>query len=192
MDPPRCRCQGDAYEGLLEKNAQDVKGGAGQYFTRRPLIEAMSPSAPSPFPLPFALCLQPPDHRLFGLDQRHQQRTAFLAGHELGPAHAQRVDSFRSIRSWSAVGVGVTGTSPFAQREPRIFLNLVEGHARVNRCELQFPGRSSSSNAARLVIRRTCPGWKPARKRSSSVSSARAALTHSTFSTIVSVECRGR
>src|SRR5215213_7528659 len=25
--------KGDAYEGLLEKNAQDVKGGAGQYFT---------------------------------------------------------------------------------------------------------------------------------------------------------------
>jgi type I restriction enzyme M protein len=33
--------KGDAYEGLLERNAQDVKGGAGQYFTPRPLIEAM-------------------------------------------------------------------------------------------------------------------------------------------------------
>jgi type I restriction enzyme M protein len=33
--------KGDAYEGLLEKNAQDVKGGAGQYFTPRPLIAAM-------------------------------------------------------------------------------------------------------------------------------------------------------
>ncbi len=33
--------KGDAYEGLLEKNAQDVKGGAGQYFTPRPLITAM-------------------------------------------------------------------------------------------------------------------------------------------------------
>jgi type I restriction enzyme M protein len=29
------------YEGLLEKNAQDVKSGAGQYFTPRPLIKAM-------------------------------------------------------------------------------------------------------------------------------------------------------
>ena len=29
--------KGDAYEGLLEKNAQDTKGGAGQYFTPRPL-----------------------------------------------------------------------------------------------------------------------------------------------------------
>jgi len=33
--------KGDIYEGLLEKNAQDVKGGAGQYFTPRPLIRAM-------------------------------------------------------------------------------------------------------------------------------------------------------
>lgn len=31
----------DAYEGLLEKNAQDTKSGAGQYFTPRPLIQAI-------------------------------------------------------------------------------------------------------------------------------------------------------
>src|SRR3989344_7200222 len=33
--------KGDAYEALLEKNAQDTRGGAGQYFTPRPLIRAM-------------------------------------------------------------------------------------------------------------------------------------------------------
>jgi type I restriction enzyme M protein len=33
--------KGDAYEGLLEKNAQDTKTGAGQYFTPRALIRAM-------------------------------------------------------------------------------------------------------------------------------------------------------
>jgi type I restriction enzyme M protein len=33
--------KGDAYEGLLQKNAEDVKGGAGQYFTPRPLIRAI-------------------------------------------------------------------------------------------------------------------------------------------------------
>ena len=33
--------KGDAYEGLLAKNAEDVKSGAGQYFTPRPLIQAM-------------------------------------------------------------------------------------------------------------------------------------------------------
>ena len=31
----------EIYEGLLEKNAQDTKSGAGQYFTPRPLIKAM-------------------------------------------------------------------------------------------------------------------------------------------------------
>ena len=31
----------DIYEGLLEKNAQDIKSGAGQYFTPRPLIQAI-------------------------------------------------------------------------------------------------------------------------------------------------------
>ncbi len=33
--------KGDAYEGLLQKNAEDVKGGAGQYFTPRALIAAI-------------------------------------------------------------------------------------------------------------------------------------------------------
>src|SRR4051812_20872732 len=33
--------KGDIYEGLLEKNAEDTKSGAGQYFTPRSLIRAM-------------------------------------------------------------------------------------------------------------------------------------------------------
>jgi type I restriction enzyme M protein len=33
--------KGKIYEGLLEKNAEDTKSGAGQYFTPRPLIRAM-------------------------------------------------------------------------------------------------------------------------------------------------------
>lgn len=33
--------KGEAYEGLLEKNASEAKGGAGQYFTPRPLIQAI-------------------------------------------------------------------------------------------------------------------------------------------------------
>ena len=33
--------KGDIYEGLLEKNAQDTKSGAGQYFTPRVLIDAI-------------------------------------------------------------------------------------------------------------------------------------------------------
>lgn len=33
--------KGDAYEGLLEKGAEDTKSGAGQYFTPRSIIDAM-------------------------------------------------------------------------------------------------------------------------------------------------------
>ncbi|KZL47694.1 MULTISPECIES: HsdM family class I SAM-dependent methyltransferase [Cyanophyceae] len=33
--------KGEIYEGLLQKNAEDVKGGAGQYFTPRALIQAI-------------------------------------------------------------------------------------------------------------------------------------------------------
>ena len=33
--------KGEIYEGLLQKNAEDVKGGAGQYFTPRALIQAL-------------------------------------------------------------------------------------------------------------------------------------------------------
>jgi type I restriction enzyme M protein len=33
--------KGDAYEGLLARGAEDTKTGAGQYFTPRPLIDAM-------------------------------------------------------------------------------------------------------------------------------------------------------
>src|SRR5438477_11329131 len=41
--------KGDAYEGLLQKNAEDTKSGAGQYFTPRPLIQAIVEAvAPQP------------------------------------------------------------------------------------------------------------------------------------------------
>ncbi len=33
--------KGEIYEGLLQKNAEDTKSGAGQYFTPRPLIKTM-------------------------------------------------------------------------------------------------------------------------------------------------------
>lgn len=33
--------KGEVYEGLLARNAEDVRGGAGQYFTPRPVIRAV-------------------------------------------------------------------------------------------------------------------------------------------------------
>lgn len=34
--------KGEAYEGLLERTASEVKSGAGQYFTPRPLVDAIT------------------------------------------------------------------------------------------------------------------------------------------------------
>ncbi|MBB3797587.1 type I restriction-modification system subunit M [Xanthomonas arboricola] len=42
--------KGDLYEGLLQKNAEDTKSGAGQYFTPRALIEAIV-SCVQPLPM---------------------------------------------------------------------------------------------------------------------------------------------
>ena len=45
--------KGDAYGGLLEKNAEDVKAGAGQYFTpRAPGPESRVPNPVARFPYP--------------------------------------------------------------------------------------------------------------------------------------------
>ncbi|MEA5514978.1 N-6 DNA methylase [Nodularia sp. UHCC 0506] len=33
--------KGEIYEALSQKNAEDVKGGAGQYFTPRALIQSI-------------------------------------------------------------------------------------------------------------------------------------------------------
>ena len=86
--------KGDAYEGLLEKNAQDTKSGAGQYFTPRPLIAAMVEAIArvftgNPF-VPIANTTLP--HRLRGAPRtqdpprtssRHQAILLILSGTDL-------------------------------------------------------------------------------------------------------------
>ena len=59
--------KGDIYEGLLERNAEDTKSGAGQYFTPRALIRAMvecvrpDPARPLPIrPAVLAASFLPP------------------------------------------------------------------------------------------------------------------------------------
>src|SRR6058998_424058 len=81
--------KGDAYEGLLEKNAQDIKGGAGQYFTPRALIQgivdALAPQPGSRSDLPticdpacgtggFLLAAHDYIARTPGLDQAQKKR----------------------------------------------------------------------------------------------------------------------
>jgi type I restriction enzyme M protein len=87
--------KGDAYEELLERNAQDIKSGAGQYFTPRPLIRAivdciqpkpgeviMDPAAGTGGFLLFAHEYLA-DHYDLDRDQKHHLRYDALRGVEL-------------------------------------------------------------------------------------------------------------
>jgi type I restriction enzyme M protein len=93
--------KGDAYEGLLERNAQDTKGGAGQYFTPRALIDAIVDSmAPKPgevitdpaagtagFLLSAHAYIN--DHNQLDRDQKTHLRLNALRGTELVPGVAR-------------------------------------------------------------------------------------------------------
>ena len=68
--------KGDAYEGLLEKNAQDTKSGAGQYFTPRAVINALVD------------CVQPQPGEVV-MDPACGTGGFLLAAHDYIAAHAQ-------------------------------------------------------------------------------------------------------
>jgi type I restriction enzyme M protein len=81
--------KGDAYEGLLEKNAEDTKTGAGQYFTPRALIkgivDVMRPEAGTTICDPacgtggFFLAAHDYISRNFKLDKRQKRHLKFDA-----------------------------------------------------------------------------------------------------------------
>ena len=88
--------KGDAYEGLLERNAADTKSGAGQYFTPRPLINAvvdvMQPTPDMRIADPAAgtggFFLAAYDHILrnhpnLDPDQKHHLRSGLFTGWEI-------------------------------------------------------------------------------------------------------------
>lgn len=70
--------KGDAYEELLSKGAEDIKSGAGQYFTPRPLIQAMVD------------CVQPtPDDSV--VDPAAGTAGFLLAAHEYAARYAEQL-----------------------------------------------------------------------------------------------------
>lgn len=113
----RADVKGDAYEGLLERNAQDVKGGAGQYFTPRVLIDAivdcMAPEPGETIVDPacgtggFLLAAHDylTDHYELDRDQKKHLRYEALHGVELVP-NVSRLCAMNLILH----GVGPTGT----------------------------------------------------------------------------------
>jgi type I restriction enzyme M protein len=88
--------KGDAYESLLARGAEDVKSGAGQYFTPRPLIDAivdcirpniddtvMDPAAGTAGFLLSAHAKAAEDVATFTPPQREKLRSSFVHGVEL-------------------------------------------------------------------------------------------------------------
>ena len=68
--------KGEIYEGLLQKNAEDTKSNAGQYFTPRPLIKSM------------VHCLQPEPMKTIG-DPCCGTGGLFLARYDFLTSHYQ-------------------------------------------------------------------------------------------------------
>ncbi len=88
--------KGDIYEGLLEKNAEDTKSGAGQYFTPRALIRAM------------VECLRPEPMRTI-VDPACGTGGFFLASYDFLTKHYQldrdqkEFLKFQTFRGWEIV-----------------------------------------------------------------------------------------
>ena len=91
--------KGDIYEGLLEKNAEDTKSGAGQYFTPRALINAM------------VRCIQPRPGKSIA-DPACGTGGFFLAAYDYisNPAHyaldrdEKRFLKYETFKGWELVG----------------------------------------------------------------------------------------
>lgn len=100
----RVDIKGDAYEALLEKGAEDIKSGAGQYFTPRALIDAM------------VRCVRPrPDDRI--VDPACGTGGFLLAAHDhIQDHHELDADDARHLRTGGISGVElVPGTARLAQ-----------------------------------------------------------------------------
>ena len=127
--------KGDAYEGLLEKNAQDTKSGAGQYFTPRPLIQAIID------------CLQPQPGEVL-CDPACGTGGFLLAGHEyLVEHHKLDRDQKKHLRFEALRGV-----------------ELVDGVSRLCAMNLFLHGIGPDDDAREPPIQtddalRNEPGW---------------------------------
>lgn len=88
---------GDAYEALLQRSATDVKSGAGQYFTPRPLIRAMVEAVQ---PTPDDIVVDPAcgtgGFLLSAIE--HIERVARESGTELTPQQRWRLSEGHSVR----------------------------------------------------------------------------------------------
>ncbi|BBG00863.1 MULTISPECIES: class I SAM-dependent DNA methyltransferase [Pseudonocardia] len=118
--------KGDAYEALLEKGAEDVKSGAGQYFTPRPLIDAM------------VRCVQPrPDDTI--ADPACGTGGFLLAAHDYIQRHHTK--DLTAEEAGHLRGLGISG------------VELVHGTARLAQMNLLLHGIGESAGKAQIDVR---------------------------------------
>ncbi len=176
---------GDMYEGLLEKNANEKKSGAGQYFTPRPLISAMVKlidpkpgeviSDPAAGTLGFLICadahIKAQTDDLFDLseaEQNFQRRQAFY-GVELVP-------DTRRLAMMNAMLHGIDGDiilgdalSPLGQNLPKSNVILAnppfgtkKGGGRPTRDDFTFPTSNKQLAFLQHIYRNLKPGGRGA------------------------------
>jgi len=117
--------KGDAYEELLSKGAEDIKSGAGQYFTPRPLIQAMVD------------CVQPtPDDTV--VDPAAGTAGFLLAAHEYAAKEAERLTPTQRdhLRDGFARG-----------------FELVDGTARLAAMNLLLHGIGTANGASLIEVK---------------------------------------
>jgi len=118
--------KGDAYEALLEKGAEDIKSGAGQYFTPRALIDAM------------VRCVRPrPDDKI--VDPACGTSGFLLAAHEyIQDNHGEDVSKEEAARLRTG---GISG------------VELVHGTARLAQMNLLLHGIGEPDGDALIDVR---------------------------------------
>ncbi|MCP4600304.1 MAG: N-6 DNA methylase [Proteobacteria bacterium] len=176
---------GDLYEGLLEKNANEKKSGAGQYFTPRPLIDCMVKlmqpkpgeiiSDPAAGTLGFIIGadreIKAATDDLFDLsetEQNFQRRQAFY-GVELVP-------DTRRLAMMNAMLHGIEGDvilgdtlSPIGQKLPKSDVILTnppfgtkKGGGRPTRDDFTYPTSNKQLAFLQHIYRNLKPGGRAA------------------------------
>lgn len=176
---------GNLYEGLLEKNANEKKSGAGQYFTPRPLIDAMVELAD---PQPGERCNDPAcgtfgfmiaadahvraqtdDYYTLSPEQANFQRTQAFTGCELVP-DTHRLALMNALLhglsgnitlgdSLSQLGEKMKGYDVVLANPP---FGTKKGGERPTRSDFTYPTSNKQLNFLQHIYRSLKPGGRAA------------------------------
>jgi type I restriction enzyme M protein len=176
---------GDLYEGLLEKNATEVKSGAGQYFTPRPLVQSMvamvKPKARETVQDPAAgtggflieadRCVRAQTDDFFDLSERDQrfQRERALVGVELVPETRRLALMNMALHDLDCEVVLGDTLSPTGSELPKVDIILTNppfgtkrGGGKPTRDDFTFPTSNKQLAFVEHIYRGLKPGGRAA------------------------------